>query len=319
MELQQIRYFLALAENLNFTRAAEHCGVSQPSLTRAIKRMEEELGGQLILRERNNTNLTELGRRIKPTLEQALSLTEIVRDEANDVSRLSTDSLSIGVMCTIGPNNLISLVDHLGSEFPQLSLTVRTSTGQEIIDWLRNGKIDVAIVGMPNYPEEITVLDLYQERYMVAFPPGHRFANKESISLRDLEGERYLERLNCEYMEFFHSALSDQEPSLNRSSENSLESMDIRHESEHEDWIQAMIVAGLGCAIIPQYMSLYSELQMRPIVEPEIKRTIGIATVQGRTHAPIVKYFSNLCQKINWGSDLKDQLTLQHRAGVPNL
>ena len=94
MELHQIRYFLALAQELNFTRAAERCGVSQPSLTRAIKRLEEELGAQLVRRERNRTHLTEIGQRIRPRLEQALSLTEIARDEASNFSSLESASLN---------------------------------------------------------------------------------------------------------------------------------------------------------------------------------------------------------------------------------
>ncbi|MFK7859259.1 MAG: LysR family transcriptional regulator [Granulosicoccus sp.] len=314
MELHQIRYFLALAEDLNFTRAAERCGVSQPSLTRAIKRLEEELGSQLVRRERNRTHLTELGRRIQPRLEQALSLTEIVRTEALDFSKIGSASLCLGVMCTIGPSRIIPIVNHLGSEFPELALTVRTSSGSEIIEWLLSGKVDVAIVGLPHYPDEVAAHKLYHETYMVAFPPRHRFTQLESIPLRALEGESYLERLNCEYMDFFHSELRGYEPSVFKSLEDSIESWVVRHESEHEDWIQAMIVAGMGCAIIPKYLSLYSELQMRPLVEPEITRSISVATVRGRRHTPIVSVFNELCMQMNWGADVMELREKHHDA-----
>jgi len=303
MELHQIRYFLALAEDLNFTRAAERCGVSQPSLTRAIKRLEEELGAQLIRRERNRTHLTEVGRRILPRLEQAISLTELARSEADSFKNMSSASLRLGVMCTVGPSRLISLIDYLGSEYPQLSLTLRTSSGKEVIDWLLDGEIDVGLVGLPDYPDQIAVQQLYQERYMVAFPPNHRFSQFKTVPLLELEGESYLERLNCEYMEFFYSARSDIEARLFDKLDNSLESMPVRHESEHEDWIQAMIVAGMGCAILPEYMSLSTELQMRPLVEPELHRTISVATVRGRQHTPAINLFSELCRGMNWGSD----------------
>lgn len=303
MELQQIRYFLALAEVLNFSRAAERCGVSQPSLTRGIKRLEEELGSQLVRREGNRTHLTELGRRIKPRLEQALSLTELARSEADDFSNMSNGSLAIGVMCTVGPSRMISLMDHLGTEYPQVNLTLRTASGAEIVDCLLAGKVDVAIVGMADYPDEISVHDLYRERYMIAFPPNHRFAQMETIPHRDMEGERYVLRLNCEYLDLFHSALGEYEASQFLNLQKSLRSMDVRHKSEHEDWIQAMVVAGMGCAIVPEYMSLNSELQMRPLVEPQVFRTICVATVRGRPHTPIVSYFSRLCQQMNWGSD----------------
>lgn len=308
MELNQIRYFLALAEDLNFTRAAERCGVSQPSLTRAIKRLEDGLGAQLVRRERNRTHLTELGRRIKPRLEQALSLTEIVRTEADDFLRMNTAQLTIGVMCTVGPGRMISLVDHLGAEFPQLNLTLRTASGSEMIDILLAGEIDVAIVGMPEYPDELAVHHLYAERYMVALPANHRFTQMDTVPLRKLEGERYLERLNCEYMDVFRSALQDAEPGELSSLESSIDTWDVRHESEHEDWIQAMVIAGMGCAVLPEYMSLNPELQMRPLVEPEISRTISVATVRGRPHTPIVNCFRQLCQQMNWGSDVPNPL-----------
>lgn len=292
MELQQIRYFLALAEELNFTRAAEKCGVSQPSLTRAIRSLEGELGAQLVRRERGRTHLTELGRMIKPRLEQALSLTELARSEAIDFSQMSTASLTLGVMCTIGPSRLISLIDHLATRVPQLELTLRAASGRQILELLLGGDIDVALVGMPAYPDGIAVHELYEEPYMIAFPPKHRFARMDEVSLRDLDGERYLERLNCEYLDFFNEAFGEFECEL-----------DVRYESEHEDWIQAMIIAGMGCAVIPGYMSLYPELQRRPLVDPEISRTIGVATVRGRPNMPIVGLFTRLCREMNWGTE----------------
>ncbi|MFK7857474.1 MAG: LysR family transcriptional regulator [Granulosicoccus sp.] len=306
MELQQIRYFLALSEDLNFSRAAERCGVSQPSLTRAIKRLEDELGAQLIRRERSRTHLTELGRRIKPRLEQALSLTEIARSDADDFSRMSNVSLAIGVMCTVGPSRMISLVDHLGSEFPDLNVTLRTASGKEVVESLLEGKTDVAIVGMAEYPDEIAVHDLYHERYMIAFPPNHRFAKMNAIPHKEMAGEKYVLRLNCEYLDLFHATIDGCESSEFIKLQNSLRSMNISHKSEHEEWIQAMVIAGMGCAIVPEYMSLYTELQMRPLIEPQVIRTIGVATVRGRSHTPVVSYFTRLCQKINWGSESID-------------
>jgi len=304
MELQQIRYFLSLAEDLNFSRAAECCGVSQPSLTRAIKRLEDEFGSQLIRRERNRTHLTELGRRIKPRLEQALSLTEIARTEADDFSRMSNASLAIGVMCTVGPGRMISLIDHLTSEYPQLNVTLRTASGTEVIKRLLDGKSDVAILGLAEYPDEISVRELYRERYMIAFPPNHRFARMEAIPHREMMGEKYVLRLNCEYMDLFHAAISQSDADEFAELQKSLRSMNVRYRSEHEEWIQAMVIAGMGCAIVPEFMSLNTELQMRPLVEPQVVRTIGLATVRGRPHTPMVSHFCRICQQMNWGTDM---------------
>src|SRR3954451_4233330 len=103
MEMQQVRYFLALAKTLNFTRAAEASNVSQPALTRAIQQLEHELGGPLFHRERQNTHLSELGRIMLPYLEQIHSQTEAPKAQAKSLKKLDNVTLKIGVMCTIGP------------------------------------------------------------------------------------------------------------------------------------------------------------------------------------------------------------------------
>lgn len=289
MELSQIRAFLALAETLSFTRAAEVCGMSQPSLSRAVKALEVELGGPLIRRERGRSHLTELGRIVRPHLAQAVALTDVVRAEAIDFSNMTAASLTLGVMCTVGPGRMIALVDHLTRRVPQLQLQLRDATGEGLVAMLLGGKIDVAVLGLPAYPEELEIHPLYVEQYVIAFPPGHRFERLESVAWSDLAGERYLERLNCEYMEHYEHAFGKVDLHL-----------DVRYESEHEDWIQAMILAGLGCACMPQFMPLFPAVKTRPLVRPELNRTISLATVRGRRHSPVVDLFSRLCRSMKW-------------------
>src|SRR5712691_8631826 len=104
MEMHQIRYFLAVAKELNFTRAAEKCNVSQPSLTRAIKLLEEELGGPLFHRERERTHLSELGKMIMPHLEHGYQETQQARRLARDFKSVKKATLKLGIMCTIAPD-----------------------------------------------------------------------------------------------------------------------------------------------------------------------------------------------------------------------
>jgi len=106
MELHEIRYFLALSRTLNFTRAAEICNVTQPALTRAIQKMEDELGGLLFSRERSNTHLTELGRLLQPQFEAMIEKAESARQIATRFLRLEGAQMTLGVMCTIGPLRL---------------------------------------------------------------------------------------------------------------------------------------------------------------------------------------------------------------------
>jgi len=112
MELHEIRYFLALNKTLNFTKAAEMCNVTQPALTRAIQKLEAELGGLLFSRERGNTHLTELGRLLEPHLTEVLTRTQAARETATRFLRLDSAQLRLGVMCTIGPMRFVGFLSR---------------------------------------------------------------------------------------------------------------------------------------------------------------------------------------------------------------
>lgn len=288
MEINQIRYFLALAETLNFTKAAELCDVSQPTLSRGVKSLELEFGAELVRRERGLTHLTELGRIVRPSLERALALTESVKADAVDYSTMAAATLKLGIMCTIGPVRLIPIITHLTTKAPQINIELLEAPGEQIVEMLSKGEIDVALVGVPHYPDTFALTSLYEERYVVAFPPGHRFENMDGVPVSQLHGEPYLERLNCEYVSQYVAQWGafEFEP-------------DVRYRSEHEDWIQAMIVAGMGCACMPEFMALFPELMRKPLIEPEVKRTISAATVRGRKHSPVVGLFVSLCMEFH--------------------
>ncbi len=122
MEMHQIRYFLAVAKELNFTRAAERCNVAQPSLTRAIKLLEEELGGPLFHRERSRTHLSELGNMVLPYLTQMYEQTQTVKQQALDFTKLKHTKLKLGVMCTIAPTQLVELIAAVQSRHEGIEL-----------------------------------------------------------------------------------------------------------------------------------------------------------------------------------------------------
>lgn len=221
---------------------------------------------------------------ILPSLEQALQLTDTVKADALDFSAMLSATIKLGVMCTIGPTRLIPIVTFLTKRVPQLEFELVEATGEKIIDKLIDGEIDVAMVGMPNYPGALAVHPLYDEGYVIALPAGHRFEKMDSISVKELNDEPYLDRLNCEYMSHY--------PDL---AEYSGFVPDVRYKSEHEDWIQAMIFAGLGCACMPEYLPTLSELPRRPLVDPVVKRTISIVTVRGRPHSPAIDLLLKTC------------------------
>ena len=290
MEMHQVRYFLAVCDTLNFTRAAERCHVSQPALTRAIKKLEEELGGPLFRRERSLTHLTDLGRMMQPHLEQSLAGATAAMATAQEFQSLEKAPLNLGIMCTIGPSRLIGLMSKLRRELPGIDLTLHDVVPDEMVDRLLAGTLDVALFGLPKeLPERFDRRPLYRERYVVAFPPGHRFERKNVVRLRDVDNESYLVRLNCEYSEYIGELLAGHSVSL-----------DIRYASEREDWIQSMILAGMGLSFMPEYLPMHSNLPTRLIADPPVTRQVDLVTVSGRRFSPAVQAFVGMVETHDW-------------------
>lgn len=278
MEMHQVRYFLAVSETLNFTRAAERCNVTQPTLTTAIKKLEEELGGALFRRERNRSHLTDLGRLLKPHFERIYSSSEAVRSDATDFHSLVKATLRLGVMCTIGPTELIGLMNWLHEEIPDLEIALVEAPGEDLVARLMAGEFDVALIGLPDYPERLDTNPLYSERYVVAFAKGHRFEDMIAVPFAELESENYLSRVNCEHPQHLDALGVPRAYEAN-----------VRFRSEREDWVQAMVAAGMGCAVVPEHLPLLPGIATRILVEPEVSRTISLVTVAGRRFSPTVQ------------------------------
>ena len=285
--MHQVRYFLALCDTLNFTRAAEKCNVSQPSLTRAVKGLEDELGGPLFHRERNNTHLTELGRSVHPFLMQVAKQLEQAKARARDYIKIENAPLRIGVMHSIGPAKLIAFMEQYRAGNPGVEIHLQDASAGALQERLDQGELDAAILARPDgIDDRFHAMKLFEERFVVGIAPTHRLANMQVIRCQDLEGERYLSRTNCEFAE--NAARLLHGVALHRP-----------YRSGRDDWVQAMALAGLGFCLMPEHAITLSGLTTRPI-EPELRRTINIVTVRGRPHAPVVGTFMRQALKYNW-------------------
>lgn len=291
MEMHQVRYFLAVCETLNFTRAAEQCNVAQPSLTRAIKNLEDELGGPLFRRERRRTHMTDLGLLMQPHLANVISESEAARREARQFATLETAPIRLGVMCTIGPTRMIGFLSQLRTRIPTAQLTLRETGGNVLVDELMEGALDVAIIALGTLPERCDAHPLFTERYTVAFGPGHRFEALNAVTLHDLDGADYLMRLNCEFPDLRANLYGLPAPKVN-----------IVYSSEREDWIQALVVAGMGCAVMPEHLPTLPGIATRLLVNPEMSRTVSLVTVAGRRFSPAVDALVRLARSHDWAT-----------------
>ena len=292
MEMHQIRYFLAVCEELNFTRAAERCNVAQPSLTRAIKLLEEELGGQLFHRERANTHLSELGRMVKPHLEEVFGQAQAAKRQALDFTKLKKTTLKLGVMCTIQPDELLELIAGIQARHPGIELEIIDASAAQLEDRLLNGALEVAIYCIPGREadERLHYMPLFREQFMIVVSPDHPLAPRNTICAGDLTGQRYLNRINCEFYGYAGALWR----------ENAFEGCATVYRSERDDWILAMIAAGLGFGFMTQSCAKHPLVVCRPMVDPEIWREVNLVTVRGRPHSPAVGALVKEAMRARW-------------------
>ena len=299
MELYQVKYFLALCETLNFTRAANHCNVSQPSLTRAIQNLEGEFGGPLFHRERQRTHLTELGRLMQPYFEQVSRQAEAAKTAAKSFAKLDDVTLKIGVMCTIGPNMLADFFGGFRDRYPGVEIDLFDAPGHALGEMLLKGNIEVALYGLPEgIDERFHGLPLFAERFVIAVSRKHRFATMDTVRCRDLDQERYVNRANCEFGEYAGAILREQGVQVK-----------VVLRSDRDDWVQAMIIAGLGFGFFPEFAVTMPGIETRPLVEPEMARTICLVTVRGRPHSPAVGAFVRSARSHKWSGMIAEALT----------
>jgi len=290
MELDQIRYFLTLCDTLNFARAAERCRVCQPSLTRAVQRLEEELGGLLIRRERRLTHLTELGRLVRPMLEQVLAYAQLTKTEAQRFLSAANLPMKLGVMPSIGPRPLAAFLARFSAEYLGAELTLVEASAAGIEEMLLGGALEVALAPRAAAGNErLRLHPLYRERFVVVFAPGHRLARLDAVRLAELRDENFLWRTHCELHETLFETCRKQGFAPK-----------IVHRSERDDWVQLMVAAGRGVAILPEYAQNGPQTLARPLVEPPLAREVALVTVAGRPHAPWVNLLLRAARAHPW-------------------
>lgn len=292
MDFNQVRYFLALADSLNFTRAAEHCYVTQPALTQAIQRLEDELGGQLLYRTGRNTELSELGKRTLDQFKQIDTAKHILKATAKAVLSGEVAELHIGIMCTIGPRVLGRLLDQFQKQHPTVALVLHDVSPDATSDLLLTGKLDGVFCARHNdYQTHLRYFQLFEEQMVIAFPPGHRFAKLDAVPLREVSTQKYVDRVLCEFREEFSNIFQDEKLHLN-----------ISFSSQREDWIQSMIRDGMGVCLIPRYSLLIPELEHRPIKDPTLSRNVEFAVIEQPVSAPALNMLIKYIEDYDWGT-----------------
>jgi DNA-binding transcriptional LysR family regulator len=178
--MHRVRYFLALCETPNFARAAETCNFSQPALTRAVRKLEEELGGLLLRREHLLTHLTDFGRLGRPHLDQMMAQAEAAKSTTMHLLQMDKAPINLGVMRTVGPIRFMSFLAEFRASHPGCEVTLTEGVPGHLAELLLDGKFDPAVMAQPEpFTDRIEIRPLYRERFCVAFPDGSSLRGEE--------------------------------------------------------------------------------------------------------------------------------------------
>jgi LysR family transcriptional regulator, hydrogen peroxide-inducible genes activator len=185
MELDQLRYFLAIADLANFTRAAEELGISQSALSRSILKLEEELGQPVFERKTRSVTLTNVGTLLQARAQQVLTILEDTKAEITDDGQ--SGRVRIGAIPTIAPYFVPEVLRRFSKEFPKATLVVQENTTDALLKSCKQGEMDLAILALPVPARYLEVEELFEEELLLVLPPGHPLVEKEKIGLKDVE------------------------------------------------------------------------------------------------------------------------------------
>jgi DNA-binding transcriptional LysR family regulator len=290
MEMYQVRYFLSVARALNLTRAAQECDVAQPSLSRAIKQLEAELGGELFHRERPQAILTELGQRMLPILTRCYESANSARALAAAVKKGEAGALHLALSRTIELALLLPHLHELNTLFDGLSMSVRRGSPAETLDCLKSGEAEVGIVAAKS--EQAQLLEswpLFEEDFIVSCSPDHRLAKTAAISLEDLYAERFVLARHCEYTDMLVSILRQRAVPIERC-----------HEAYSDDDLVKLVAASTGVAVIPRSMATPHSVARVAIKGLDLRRTVYLFAIMGRPRTVIASTFIKLLRAAHW-------------------
>lgn len=281
MDLHQISYFLALARTLNFTRAAEQCNIAQPTLTKAIQRLEHEFGGDLIYRERQLTRLTDLGELVLPLLDQALAAADGAQQKAKNYGRKSIAPLRLSLGPAIGARLIAPTLEAMAGLIPELETEIFEFDRGRMQDSLIEGRIHASIAaGIRSVNERIDRWPLYREHYVLLMNPSHVFARLPSVPTRMLCETSWVERADCETTAFFRREYLGH----GASAQGILRAPDSVH-------LQELALVGLGAMISPAHAPVLPGLETRPIEGNPLSADVELFAMSGRRYSPALEAF----------------------------
>lgn len=290
MNLRALQYFVKLADLRHFSKAAEACFVSQPTLSTQIKKLEDELGVQLVERSPKNIMLTPVGEEIADRARLVLSDIDQIRAVARRSGNPADGVLRLGLFPTLAPYFLPHVVPGIRARYPNLTLQLAEEKTETILSMLRQGGLDAGVLALPINDDGLAMERLFAEPFVVALPGEHPLAERESIAMSDLEHTELL------LLEEGHCLR-----------EHALEVCALAGAHERVDFhatsmetLRQMVGAGVGLTLMPLLavkppIAATENVAIRPFEDPVPKRTLALVW---RGSSALSGFFSELAENL---------------------
>ncbi len=290
MELRQLRYLVALADERSFTRAAEREHIAQPALSQQVQKLEQELGLPLVERTTRRVSITEAGNLLVARARRVLTELEAARQELDRVRGIQTGQVTVGAMHTMGPVDITLVLARFHELHPQVELTVREDDSDALAALLRVDAIDLAFLSVTERVEShgLALQQILMEELVVVLPQNHPLAGREEIRMIELSQEEFISyREGARLRELLMSA-ADEAGFTPR----------IFLESNESRRIRRLVARGLGVTILPRSHAIgvgtADRIAVARVVEPRLARDITLAWRSGRRLPPAVAEFLNI-------------------------
>ena len=293
MTLTELRYIVAVARHRHFGKAAEACFVSQPTLSVAVRKLEEELGVRLFERSHNDVLVTDIGVAIVAQAEQVLNAADGVKDIAEAARDPLGRELKLGVIYTVGPYLVPRLIPGLKQHAPNMALVVKENFTDALAAQLKRGELDAAIMSLPYVDPQLLSRPLYDEPFHVALPAGHALAKKKRIAPADLATDTLLllGARNC-----FRDQVIEICPVGPH-----MGALQKTLEGSSLETICQMVAMGAGVTILPSTMrineDLAAHLVVRPFVNPQPTRTIAVFYRRGFARPQVIQCLATVVRE----------------------
>lgn len=274
MTLTELRYIVTLAQEQHFGHAAERCFVSQPTLSIAVKKLEDELDVVIFERSKSAVKVTPIGEKIvrqaQTVLEQASTIKNLAKEGQNHL----VSPLRVGAIYTIGPYLFPKLIPQVQKLAPQMPLYIEENLTDVLRQKIRNGELDAIIIALPFHESDILTRPVYEEPFQLALPKGHALCQQkriQSTQLRDLP-MLLLGEGHC-----FRDQVLEACPTLNQS----FHGQQTVTEGSSLETIRMMVASGLGCSVLPESAIIGHPsthmVELRAFEDPQPKRTVAVA------------------------------------------